>query len=93
MHELGLDAMELEFVRNVNINENKAPEIKKIAEKENVILTCHGQYYVNLNAEIEEKIEASKNRIMHAAKIAYLCGAYSVCFHAALYETRAKIGL
>lgn len=85
VHELGLDAMELEFVRNVNINENKAPEIKKIAEKEDVVLTCHGQYYVNLNAELEEKIEASKNRIMHAAKIAYLCGAYSVCFHAAYY--------
>ena len=47
--KLGLEGMELEFVRRVNISEDKTAEIKKIAKSNDVILTCHGQYYINLN--------------------------------------------
>ena len=80
---LGLDAMELEFVRSVNVSEEKAPLIKEIAKKNNVTLTCHGQYYINLNSLEPEKVVASVERILNAARIANLCGAYSVTFHAA----------
>lgn len=85
VQELGLGGMELEFVRNVGISAEKAPEIKKIAEKENVLLTCHGSYFINLNAIERDKIEDSKKRLLHAARIANACGAYSVCFHAGFY--------
>ena len=57
--ELGLDAMELEFVRSVNISKQKAPEVKKAAEKNNIILTCHGSYFINLNAWDTAKLKAS----------------------------------
>jgi len=83
--ELGLDAMELEFVRNINISAKKAPEIKKVAKECNVLLTCHAPYFINLNAKEKAKLEASKERIFTSAKIAYLCGAYSVCFHPGFY--------
>ena len=33
VRNLGLDAMELEFVRNINISEQKAPQVKEAAEK------------------------------------------------------------
>src|SRR3989338_7046291 len=80
---LGLSAMELEFVQSVNIAEAAAPKVKAIANKEEIILTCHGQYFINLNAKEKEKIEASKKRILNAARIANACGAWSVCFHMA----------
>ncbi len=84
--ELGLDAMELEFVHSVNIREEKAPLVKKTAQENDILLTCHGQYYLNLNTNDKEKLKASINRILHAAKIAYMCGGWSVCFHAAYYS-------
>ena len=77
--------MELEFVWSVNVSEEKAPLIKEIASKNKIILTCHGQYYINLNSLEKEKVTASVGRILNAAKIANLCGGYSMTFHAAYY--------
>ena len=88
--KLSLGAMELEFVQSVNISEEKAPDVKKTAEENQVILTCHGQYFINLNAVEKAKIEASKQRIFRAAKIADLCGAFSMTFHPAFYLGQEK---
>lgn len=86
--ELGLGAMELEFVRSVNITEDRAPEVKKVAQDNNVVLTCHGQYYINLNSDKKSTIKASVERILTAARIADLCGAGSLTFHSAYYMKR-----
>jgi deoxyribonuclease IV len=83
--KLGLDAMELEFVRSVNITEEKAPLVKKISRDSNVILTCHGQYYVNMNAKDPAKLKASIQRVLLASNRAWQCGAWSICFHMAYY--------
>lgn len=83
--KLGLGAMELEFVRSINITKGKAPEIKKAAEESNVVLTCHAPYFINLNSLEKAKIKASIGRILNSARIASLCGAYSVCFHSGFY--------
>jgi len=83
--KLGLSAMELEFVRNINITKDKAPEVKKIAEENNIALTCHAPYFINLNSLEKAKIKASIDRILNSARIAHLCGGYSVCFHAGFY--------
>lgn len=88
--ELGLHAMELEFVQSVNIKEEKAPLVKAAAEKNGVTLTCHGQYFINLNSIDKKKLEASKERVYHAAKRAYQCGAWSMCFHPAFYQGRSS---
>lgn len=85
VRKIGLGAMELEFVRNINISKEKAPEIKKIAEESNVVLTCHAPYYINLNSLEEAKVRASIDRILNSARIANLCGGYSICFHAGFY--------
>ena len=52
VNKLGLSSMELEFVRQVYVTEEKAPLIREIAEKENVLLTCHGSYFINLNFKL-----------------------------------------
>lgn len=83
---LGLSTMELEFVRNINIGKELAKEVKKTAEKEGVTLTCHGQYFINLNSKEKEKKDASVQRILNAARRAYECGAVSMTFHAAFYQ-------
>ena len=85
VNQLGLHAMELEFVHSVNIKEDKAQFVKEVAEKNNIHLTCHGQYFINLGSLEPEKIVASKERILKAARIAHLCGAKSMTFHAGFY--------
>lgn len=89
LRKLALECMEIEFVRMVNISENTAPQVQLLAENNNIALTCHGQYYINLNSLESEKIQASKERIYKAAKIASLCGAKSMTFHAAYYMNTA----
>src|SRR3989338_6476544 len=90
VRELGLGAMELEFVRSINITKQKAPEIKKSAEKNNIVLTCHAPYFINLNSHEEKKLKDSMDRILNSARIAALCGAWSVVFHAGFYQTHTK---
>ena len=87
---LSLQAMELEFVRNINITKQKAPEVKETANKNNIALTCHAPYFINLNSAEDKKLKASIQRILNSAKIANLCGAYSVCFHPGFYMNTPK---
>jgi len=88
--KLGLSAMELEFVRSVNISKEKAPEIKKAAQENDIVLTCHAPYYINLNSLEKPKLKASIYRILNSARIANLCGAWSVCFHPGFYQKSTK---
>lgn len=83
--ELGLDCMELEFVYGVKMQEAAAREVNELADNYNVILTAHGPYYINLNGT-KEVLGRSIERILHAAKIANMCGAWSVTFHAGFYQ-------
>jgi len=82
---LGLGCMELPFVRNVFITPEKTNDVKAVATKENVVLTSHASYFLNLNAKEKAKYYASLSRIKKAAEITALCGGYSVCFHAGYY--------
>ncbi len=85
VRELGLDAMELEFVRGVNLKPELAKKIKYVAKKNDVLLTAHAPYYINLNAAEKAKVEASKRRIIQSAERLYDAGGWSVVFHAGYY--------
>ncbi|MDO8655704.1 MAG: TIM barrel protein [Nanoarchaeota archaeon] len=85
VHTLGLDSMEIEFVQSVNLSLERAQEAKITARQEEVTLTCHGQYYVNLNAQDPAKLRASKERILKAAIICEEAGVWSLCYHLAFY--------
>jgi len=88
--ELGLSAMELEFVHSINISKEKAPLVRDAAKKSNIVLTCHAPFFINLNSLEKPKIEASIKRIVDSARITSLCGGYSVTFHAAFYQKESK---
>jgi deoxyribonuclease-4 len=83
--ELGLDAMEIEFVRGVRMSDESAAEVKAIAQQLGVALTVHAPYYINLNSAEQEKVEASINRILESARVGYKAGAWSVVFHSGYY--------
>jgi len=83
--ELGLDCMELEFVQGVRMGEQTAGQVAEVAAREGIRLSAHAPYYINLNAREPEKVTASQGRILQTARIASLCGARSVAFHAAFY--------
>ncbi|WP_209475492.1 deoxyribonuclease IV [Thermococcus stetteri] len=85
VRNLGLDAMELEFVRGVNLSPELAKKVKYVAKKNDVLLTAHAPYYINLNAKEKEKVEASKRRIIQSAERLYQAGGWSVVFHAGYY--------
>jgi deoxyribonuclease-4 len=83
--ELGLGCMEMEFVRGVKMGEAAARLVAETAAKEGVKLSAHAPYFINLNAREPEKITASQGRILQTARIAAICGAESIIFHAAYY--------
>ncbi len=85
VRKLGLSALELEFVHSVNISAEKAPLVKETAQQNDIVLTCHAPYFINLNSAEEKKVWASIQRIVQSAQITNLCGGYSVCFHAGFY--------
>jgi deoxyribonuclease-4 len=84
LREINLDGMELEFVRQVYLNEKTAHEVKQ-ASKDDLLLTAHGSYFINLNAVEKQKVHESKERILKAARMLWLAGGYSLTFHAAYY--------
>lgn len=83
--ELGLGCMEMEFVRGVKMGEERALAIGQLAGEKGVVLSAHAPYFINFNAHEQEKVDASRNRLLHAIQIASLCGARSIVFHAAFY--------
>ena len=83
--ELGLGAMELEFVHGVRIRDDMADRVRRVAEENGIRLTCHGPYYINLSSQEREKQQASIKRILDTARAAHRVGARSITFHAAFY--------
>ena len=90
VRELGLDCMELEFVRGVKMSPDSAKKLRPVAEENEVMLSAHAPYYVNLNSSEPDKYHASLKRVYDTAKIAGLCGGYSITFHAGYYMKSTK---
>ena len=83
--ELQLGCMELEFVQGVRMSEESALLVGEKAARTGIKLSAHAPYFINLNAREPEKIRASQGRLLQTARIASLCQAESVAFHAAFY--------
>ncbi len=90
VRELGLDAMELEFVRGVHMSEATATAVGKVAKEKGVLLRVHAPYFINLNSKEEEKVAASRKRIMDSARIGEKAGAKIVTFHPAFFQGMDK---
>ena len=82
--ELGLDALELGWVRSVRVSEKTCQAIRETAQKHNVALSVHAPYYINLNAR-EDEWPKSKKRLLDAAYYGALAGATDIVFHPGSY--------
>ena len=78
----------MEFVHGVRITDKSKDFIK--SNSENLVITAHGPFYINLNSKEEEKIDASVGRIIDTARVAEDVGAYSITYHAAFYMGKDK---
>jgi deoxyribonuclease-4 len=86
--ELGLQAMEVEFVRGVNMSEELALELGKVAKQLDVALSVHAPYYINLLAKEKKILEASKQRILASLERGSWMGATAVAVHTGFYMGR-----
>jgi len=86
--ELGLYGLELGWVRSVRVSEKTCAAIKAAAEENNVALSVHAPYFINLNAD-EEEWPKSRKRLMDAAHYGHLAGATDIVFHSGSYFERA----
>jgi deoxyribonuclease-4 len=86
IHELGLHCMEVEFVRGVRMGAEAAEKVRQAAANNNVALSVHAPYYINLNSKEIDKVEASRKRILDSARIGAIFGARGVVFHPAFYH-------
>ena len=87
---MSLDGLEVEFVHGVRMNEANQLLVKNYSKQNEKLVTCHGPYYINLNSQEQEKIEASVIRILETARMGKNIGAYSITFHAAFYMKQSK---
>ena len=84
--EIGLDAMEMEFVHGVRMKEETAREIEKVAKEKDILLSSHAPYYVNLCSTKESTITNSKRNIFEAAQATFFAGGRITVFHSGYYQ-------
>jgi deoxyribonuclease-4 len=85
LREMGLNAMEYEAVRGVNIREEKARALGQEARANGVKLSLHAPYYINLAGK-RDVVEASIKRLNESIEAAHWMGAYVVVFHPGYYK-------
>ncbi len=90
VRKLGLDAFEFEFVHSARMAKEKAVECAKAAKENNVVLSAHAPYYINLCSDEPEKVAASKVRILDTARILESAGGGRVVVHSGYYGKLEK---
>jgi deoxyribonuclease IV len=90
LKDFGLDAMELLFVRSVNVSDSNKDAILQNKLAHDFYLSAHGSYYINLNAQAAEKQEASLERILAGADALSKVQGRSLIFHPGYYLDSSK---
>ena len=81
---IGLEALELGWVRAVRVTETTCAAIKQAGEEQGVGLSVHAPYFINLNAD-EIEWPKSRQRLMDAAHYGNLAGCTDIIFHPGSY--------
>jgi deoxyribonuclease-4 len=84
LKELGLDALELGWVRAVRVTEETCKAIHSTSSEQDVSISIHAPYFINLNASDEEWVN-SRKRLMDSARYGNLAGATDIVFHPGSY--------
>ena len=81
---IGLEALELGWVRSVRVTEKTCAAIKAAGEEQSIELSVHAPYFINLNAD-ETEWPKSRQRLMDAAHYGNLAGCTDIIFHPGSY--------
>ena len=87
LREEGLDAFEygaVQWGQKPQIKQEHAQKLGEETRKNDVRLSMHGSYFINLAGK-KEVVEASKRRLIACATAADWMGAYVVVFHIGFY--------
>jgi len=84
MRTLGLDALELGWVQSVRVTPATCEVIKREATSQDIALSVHAPYFINLNAD-DTEWPKSRQRLMDAAYYGWLAGATDIIFHPGSY--------
>jgi len=82
--ELGLTALELGWVRSINVTEATCAAIKAQGLESKVAISVHATYFFNINA-LPEEWPKSRKRLMDACRYGHLAGATDIIFHPGSY--------
>jgi deoxyribonuclease-4 len=82
---LGLDALEVEFVRGARISEEKARVNGALARDRDIRLSCHAPYFISFNSDKPETRDKSVDYVIDTVRAAHWLGAYLIVIHAASY--------
>jgi deoxyribonuclease-4 len=85
--EIGLDALELAWVQGVRVSETTCQSIRSTALENDIALSVHAPYYINLNCD-QEKWPRLRQYLMDAAYYGNLAGATDIVFHPGTYFGR-----
>ncbi|MEW5761183.1 MAG: TIM barrel protein [Candidatus Thermoplasmatota archaeon] len=86
LNEIGLNAMEVQFVRGVNMNIERAKKISSLAKEYGIKLSAHAPYYINLSSDKAEVRKKSIENILATLKVANSLNADLVVVHAGYYS-------
>ena len=81
VEKMGLDAFEYQCGRGVNIGEDKARELGKLAAEKGITLSLHAPYYISMSSVEEEKRLNSITDIMDSARAVDFMGGNRIVVH------------
>jgi deoxyribonuclease-4 len=84
--KIGLDCLEVEFVKGVKMGNDTAKLIRQKADSLGIRLSVHAPYYINLNSAEQGKRLASQEHLITSARLARILGARSLVFHGGYYS-------
>lgn len=91
VHELQLNALEMEYVRGVKTSREKAEAFGVMAQERDIRLTAHAPYFISLNSDKQETRERSLDWIMDTVRATHWMKGYSIAIHAGSYgKTKDK---
>lgn len=85
INEIGLNAFEYQATYGVRISKQSGLKLKDNAKENNVLVSMHAPYYINLCSQKDETVKKSIERLVQSAKAADWLNAYRIVFHTGFY--------
>lgn len=81
VEKMGLDAFEYQCGRGVNIGEEKATQLGKLAKEKGIALSLHAPYYISMSSVEEQKRLNSIKYILDSARAVNAMGGNRIVVH------------